>query len=322
MPIRWVMSGGVLRALAAGLLVALAVLQAGCGGATGGLGGDLAGAGESTAMAPPPGSDGNTPGEGGGGSTADVGDAPPSGEVPTVSPGEGAGAGAAAPLAAPQLLGRWVAPAIDPGLSLVLGPSAGDDTVLEGWMLASDLRNLARLQVRIDQDETLTIEGWRWPLGRAGAREAVRERGVVVGDRSALMLQASQLTLMRQGGSEVSGAIGSGSGGGGVIPPIDPLGRWVGSFDAGRIRVELSLGAAGSLTGASSTGCRVVGQWSSRAAAPWIDVSLDLDCGVGVQRFSGIGTVGVAGTGARALTLAMVGETDSEGSALVMMLAR
>jgi len=285
---RYVAGGLRSRALVGVVFFAIALLQTSCGGSAGGLPGDLAGTGESSAA----------------GASAGA-------------PGGDAGQAAAPPLTAAQLLGRWIAPPTDPGLSLVIGPASEDASLLEAWMLGAELRSLVRLQLRIEPDGALAIEGWRWPLGQAGAREAVRERGVLVDDRHALVLQASQRVLLRQalGGAPAPGSVAEAA-----SAPVDPVGGWEGSFDAGRIRVALRFDLDGRLTGASSTGCGISGRWTQRASAPWVDVSLGLDCGGGLMRFSGIATVAAAGGAARALTLAMV--DDDAGSALVMMLAR
>jgi hypothetical protein len=251
-------------------------------------------------------------GSGGNGSTSSggIGPSPPAGTTLAVS----------------QLQGRWLASSAPTPLSLVLGPARGDGNALEGWILAADLSSLTRVHARIDGDGLLAFEGSRWPIGRPGAIETVRESAAVSLDRTLFEMRDSGMRWVRASlgeGGVGSAAAGGGSGdNGSALPPPDPVGIWSGSFDAGRIRVELGAGADGMLAGRSTSGCLLRGGWSSRAGAPWVDVQLSLDCGAAIRAFAGIGTLSAADVPARAWSLALVETAAGEPTALVLMLAR
>jgi len=145
-------------------------------------------------------------------------------------------------------------------------------------------------------------------------------------DRTAFEMRGTGWHWVRvapgEDGSGHTAAVGGSGTSGSSPPPPDPVGIWSGSFDAGRIRIELGAGADGTLAGRSTSGCLLRGGWIARAGAPWVDVQLSLDCGGAIRAFAGIGTLSTADASARAWSLALVETAPGEPSALVLMLAR
>jgi hypothetical protein len=210
-----------------------------------------------------------------------------------------------------SLSGRWLAASTSGPISLVLGAAADDAAALDGWMLGGDLASLVRLRARLDAGGMLHLEGRRWPIGSLTGAQSVRDVATISADGNGLALDGSGLQMRRTSAGDPSAP---------GVP--DPSGTWSGSFDGGRIRVELRVGPDGTLEGMSTSGCLLRGRWALRSGVPWIDAALSLDCAGPVRSFSGIGTLASAGGVARALSLALVEVAPGEPSALVLLLGR